>query len=114
VSDLEQEQARDDLKQIQALSFQEILNTLLQKDENLPLKSHIDKPSQLIKLNVLADFFASLELDDCAILLYNYVDTFLTYMVSYKRESRKEVIKALTSNITVEQNSMNDNNLGMR
>lgn len=86
---------QDDLTEINDLTFKEILNNLLD-DENLELKTHIFKPKQLASLNMFADLLELYKFPKTSGVITKFIKVYLTYMVSYKRESRKEIIKALT------------------
>lgn len=88
------------------ITYQEILNNLI-TDKDLELKTHIVAPKQLASLKIIADYFKQLELDSCSELLQNFIDTLNLYMVSYKRLSRKEIIKAISSQEI--ENDLDDN-----
>ena len=80
------------------ISLQKILNNLLDATDNLELKTHIFKPKQLASLMIISDYLKSKELTKSSKLIDDYVnDYYLRYMVSYKRLSRIEVIKAISS-----------------
>lgn len=107
------EQALNDLQDVKDLSYQEILNNMLDSN-NLELKTHINQPKQLAGLNILAQYLDSIGLDDSADMLFSFIDIFLTYMVSYKRLSRTEIIKALTSNLAQERENQEKIDEGIR
>lgn len=81
------------------MGVQEILNVLLEGDNNLDLKTHILKPKQLSSLKVLADVLKISEYPKSAALIESFLMTYLRYMISYKRLSRGEIIRALTTNV---------------
>jgi hypothetical protein len=76
---------------------QEILNVLLEGDINLDLKTHILKPKQLAALSIFAMVLESSDFPLSAQLINNFIDQYLRNMVSYKRMSRAEIIRALTT-----------------
>lgn len=88
----------NDMEVVDDISFMDILNTLLEKD-NLELKTHIFRPKQLAVLNIVADLLETYNLPKSSAIIIKFIDLYLTYMVSYNRESRKEIIKALTHQI---------------
>ncbi|GAH57240.1 unnamed protein product [marine sediment metagenome] len=80
------------------ISLQKILNNLLDATDNLELKTHIFKPKQLSSLMIISDYLKSKELTKSSKLIDDYVNEYyLRYMVSFKRLSRIEVIKAISS-----------------
>lgn len=85
------------------MGVQEILNVLLEGDTNLDLKTHILKPKQLSSLIVFANYLKSIELKNSAKLINDFIETFKRLMVSYKRLSRVEIIKAVSSIIEKER-----------
>lgn len=79
------------------ISIQKILNNLLDAEKNLELKTHIYKPKQLTSLVVLGNYLKSIGLVKCAKIIEGFIKTYLEYMISYKRLSRVEIIKAISS-----------------
>ena len=86
-----------DLAKDNKITLQQILNNLLDASENLELKSHIFKPKQLAGLKTLAMYFEQCECNDERDIILGFIVDYLKYMVSYKRLSRSEIIKAFTS-----------------
>lgn len=83
-------------------TYQDILNTLLDKDKNLELKTHIVKPKDLTNLRMYGKYFKSIKLVKCGKYIKDWINCFLAYMVSWKRESRKETVRVLSSAIETE------------
>jgi len=79
------------------ISLQKILNNLLDGSKDLDLKTHIIKPKQLASLVSYANYLNTIELTKTSELIIDFVKDFLRKMVSYKRLSRIEVIKAISS-----------------
>lgn len=77
--------------------YQEILNVLLDGDENLDLKTHVIRPKQLAALYTLANVLETCQYHKSSKLLHDFIRQYLRYMISYKRLSRGEIIKALTT-----------------
>ena len=98
----------EDIQEINDLTFKEILNNLLDKD-NLELKTHIFKPKQLATLKVFGEMMSSYKYPKSAKIIKDFLDIYLTYMVSFNRESRKEIIKALTHLIEDEHQKQTGN-----
>jgi len=86
------------------LSFISVLNNLLNKD-NLEFKTHIFKPKQLAVLKIFSGLLKDNNFPISSSIITNFIEYYLTYMVSYNRESRKEIIKALTHLIDDNQES---------
>lgn len=97
----------DELDEVDDISLNQILNNLLSADKNLELKTHIFKPKELASLSVLAKYLRDKEFPISAKVLDNFIEMYLKYMVSFKRLSRKEVIKALSSMIPEEEELSN-------
>ena len=87
------------------IGVKEILNVLLEGDENLDLKTHILKPKQLAALFTLAEVLKVSKYPKSSKLIHSFITQYLRYMISYKRLSRAEVIKALTT-VVQEDNSV--------
>ena len=79
------------------ISIQKILNNLLDAEKNLELKTHIYKPKQLSSLVVLSEYLKNIGLINSAKIIKSFIKTYLEYMISYKRLSRIEIIKAISS-----------------
>lgn len=84
------------------ISLQQILNNLLDGSHNLDLKTQILKPKQLASLKVLSELISNLKYTKSSSIIESFIKTYLRYMVSYERQSRKEIIKALSSLIESE------------
>lgn len=95
----------DDLVESDDISFQQILNNLLDGKLNLDLKTHIFKPKQLASLKTLMEYLKLFNYDKSSKLIRLFLENYLRYMVSYKRLGRTEIIKALTN--------LTDDNEGM-
>lgn len=78
------------------ITYQEILNALLDS-KDLDLKTHINRPKELSLVKTIAIFFESLELIESGLLLQTWIEILNTYMVSFRRESRKEIIRAIAN-----------------
>ena len=77
------------------ISIQQILNNLLNSDKNLSLKTEIYHPKKLAILYTLANYLKARKYPNTSKLIFNFIETYLKYMVSNKRKSRNEVIRAL-------------------
>lgn len=87
---------RDDLEDDSDISINEILVKLTKSDDDLPLKTHIVKPKQTSVLKVLAGYLKK-DYKELSALLFEFYGTYLELMVSYDREGRKEIIRAISS-----------------
>jgi len=83
--------------QTKDISLQKILNNLLDGSKDLDLKTHIHKPKQLASLIAFAHYLESIDLPNTSIIIIDFVNDFLRKMVSYKRLSRIEIVKAISS-----------------
>ncbi len=78
------------------LTFEKILNALLDGDKNLDLKTHINKPKQLASLKIIEDVLKDAKCGKAGELVNAFTKKYLRYMVSFKRMSREETIKAIS------------------
>ena len=79
------------------LSLITTLNNLLDGSNDLDLKTHIVKPKQLASLISYANYLKTIGLTKTSKLIIDFVKDFLRKMVSYKRLSRTEIIKAISN-----------------
>ena len=84
------------------LTYQEILNTLLDGEENLDLKTHVFRPKQLANIFILGNLLKSYEYILSAEKLHSFLEKYLRFMVSFNRLSRREIVDAIKSNISEE------------
>ncbi|MGV9141362.1 MAG: hypothetical protein ACOC1X_00325 [Promethearchaeota archaeon] len=76
------------------ITLQQILNALISYDKNLDLKTEIYRPKSLAALNVVQQYLKQKKFTKSAETIGTFIDVFLKYMVSYKRQSRSEIVKA--------------------
>lgn len=76
------------------ITLQQILNALISYDKNLDLKTEIHRPKALSALNVVKQYLDQKGFKNSADTIDLFIDVYLRYMVSYKRQSRKEIVKA--------------------
>jgi len=79
------------------ITIQQILNNLINSDKNIALKTEIYNPKKLATLLTYAEYLKSRKFVKSYKVIFNFIETYLKYMVSNKRKSRMEVIKALTN-----------------
>ena len=84
-------------QEVSDMGVQEILNVLLEGDVNLDLKTHVIRPKQLSALYTLAEVLETCGYVKSSELLHAFIEQYLRYMISYRRLSRGEIIKALTT-----------------
>jgi len=96
-------------------SIMEVAKLLVTKDKNLALKTEIDDPLNFAVMGAMGDYLKKSGLDRSAKLIGNILDNHMTYMVSFKRRGRGELIEALKILTENEKNKMkNDANLSSR
>lgn len=79
------------------ISLQQILNNLIQRDENLFLKTRIQKPQKLATMKVVASICEQVGLEETGDTLDLFIEILCVYMVSYQGKSREEIVDALKS-----------------
>lgn len=84
----------EDLKKSGNTSAEEILSKMMQSD-NIELKTQIEAPLELTNLKVIETLLRDYNFTKSANVIHTFIDSYLKYMVSYKREGRKEIIDAL-------------------
>ena len=92
----------DGLMDVQEESFEKILITLLD-EENVAMKTEIERPINLARLKILDICLENEVMFKSAKVISNFIDNYLIYMVSNKRQSRKEIIQALTEGLKQER-----------
>lgn len=80
----------DDMEPVIDTTYIDILNNLLSKDD-IETKTHIFKPKKIAVLNIVADLLKSFNLPKSSAIIERFIELYLIYMVSYNRESRKEI-----------------------
>jgi hypothetical protein len=83
-------------------SYEEILMSLL-NEENVAMKSEIDRPINLARLDVLSFWLKAEGLPKSSEFIDTFIKKFLVYMVSHNRQSRKEIIQALSEGLKEEK-----------
>lgn len=104
---MEIENALKELSEVKDLSIHEILNNLLDGEQNLDLKTHIFKPKQLASLFVLGSYLNTNKAVHSAGIISEFIQIYLRYMVSFKRLSRSEIIRAISSEMSRDVNQGN-------
>jgi hypothetical protein len=64
-------------------------------EKNVAMKTDINQPLNLSRLEILAQMFEDEGLPRCALIIRQFVVLYRINRVSFKRQSRKEIIKAL-------------------
>jgi len=82
-------------------------------DKGIELKTEIKDPRALAQLSTIARWLEIENMPKSAELIDDFVDYLLRYMVSKDRQSRKEIIKALSDRIRRE-NTPNGRFLGRK
>lgn len=77
------------------MSIQQILNSLMSNDINLEMKTEIKKPQRIAAIKSFTKLLNHKGLELSSETLVYFIREYLTNMVSYNREGRREVIKAL-------------------
>ena len=95
----------DDLEDDSEITLNEILVRLMEADEHLELKPHIVKPKDTTMIKVLADFLEE-KYKGVSRILNLFYNTYLKLMVSYNREGRREITKAIAGLLESENITM--------
>jgi len=79
------------------INIEQILNNLINSDKNIALKTEIYNPKNLAILHTYAKHLKSYGYKKSYKLIIDFIEIYLKFMVSNKRKSRTEIIKALTN-----------------
>jgi len=100
------EKALNELIEVKDISIQEILSNLLDGEHNLDLKSHIFKPRRLSILYILGSYLDNSKMNQSSEIIAEFLQVYLRYMVSFKRLSRTEIIKAISNMLKSKENNI--------
>ena len=78
------------------LSFEKILNNMLDGSTNLELKTQIHKPKQLASLKIVENVLKNSGCTISSAIVNAFTKKYWRYMVSFERLSRKETIRAIS------------------
>lgn len=98
------------MKGKKGVSYQQILNNLMDSSHNLPMKSRIPKPLNLAVLTMVGKYYGSRHLPNSQLLVSGFVDILLEYFVSDKGKGREEIIKALAHLMDEEKRELSKGN----
>jgi len=77
---------------------------------NLEVKTEVDKPFLFAGLKTYRDYLIDNNLKECSEILTTFMKNAFTLLISKKRKSREEIIRAIAStNNTIELNENIDN-----
>ena len=91
-----------DLEHYSEISLQEILSEMIDGKKNLDLKTHVHRPKELSSLKSIAKYLDVLNFHESSKVLDNFIKYYLRYMISFKRLSRGEIIRAITRGLAEE------------
>lgn len=77
-----------------------ILQDLMRKDESIKLKTHIIDPSAMSALGSIKALCEKSGLKVSAAILGEWIENFEQYMVSWRRQGRQEILKAISRMLT--------------
>jgi len=95
-----------EMKDIKDLDLNEILNNLIDGSKDVDLKTQILKPKQLASLKVLSEFLGKLNYVKSKDTIERFLEIYFRYMFSYNRQSRKEVIQAISAQFEKKSESL--------
>lgn len=96
------------MREINEIDISQILNNLIDSTKDIELKTEILKPKQLASLKLLSDFIFSFDLEHSSKLIDDFLDIYFKYMVSYNRQSRQEIIRAISYQMEIKTKSLAD------
>jgi hypothetical protein len=84
------------MEQISDIRVEQILQQMIRK-EDIKLKTHIIAPVEISSLRALEALFVAYSMKNAAVVLGTWLNEYEQYMVSWKRLSREEIIKAVSA-----------------
>lgn len=84
------------MEQVNDIRVEQILQEMIRSDD-IKLKTHIVAPAETSSLRALESLLESYGLKTSAQVIRTWLDNYEQYMVSWKRLSRAEIIKAVSS-----------------
>jgi hypothetical protein len=87
---------RDEFHLSEDISYEDILFSLLDSSD-LELKTDIKQPQKLSGLRIYAEYLKDIGFENAGKYIELYIEILNKFMVSYNRQSRKEIITAVRS-----------------
>lgn len=101
----------DDLQSMEPVQVEKILEQLLDS-KDVELKSEVHNPIALSKLKALAIALEICKLKNSSKVIDKFIEWYLKYMVSYKRQSRKEAVNAIARMLEERETTITHRMLG--
>lgn len=92
----------EDMIELHDETMEKILAALMDKN-NIEMKTEIQMPLNLTRLNAIADALIAHQRPKSGKLLKDFIKAYLEYMVSHDREGRKEIIHAISESLKKEK-----------
>lgn len=94
------------LKGKRGVSYQQILNNLMDSSHDLSMKSRIPKPLNLAVVTMIGKYYGKRKMPDSKTFVEDFVEVILQYFVSEKGKGREGIIKALAHLIDEEKREL--------
>lgn len=95
-----------ELESVQNLNTLTVLNNMINKGDNIPLKTDIKNPKALALLKTISHISKSKGYDLPSSYIDFFIDILLVYRISELRKSRIEVKEVLCAQMAIEKNKM--------
>jgi len=93
---------------LRELDLNEILNNLIDGNKDVDLKTEILRPKQLASLKILSDFCEKTDYDNSGTTIKDFLEIYFRYMFSYNRQSRKEVVRAISYQMEIKAKNLTE------
>jgi len=90
------------MTELEETSINKILTSLID-GKNVELKTEINNPLGMAQLKILAKALKDEKMDTCSNTIIGFINDLNIFMVSFKRQSRKEIIAAVTEGLKQER-----------
>lgn len=94
------------MKGQKGVSYQQILNNLMDGSHNLSMKSRIPKPLNLAVVSMVGSYYGARNMPDSEVFVEAFVNIILQYFVSEKGKGREGIIKALAHLVDEEKREL--------
>jgi len=93
---------------LRELDLNEILNNLIDGNKDVDLKTEILRPKQLASLKILSDFCEKIDYENSGKTIKDFLEIYFRYMFSYNRQSRKEVVRAISYQMEIKAKNLTE------
>lgn len=95
-----------EMESVSDINLNEILNNMIDGTKDVDLKTQILRPKELASLNILSTFIGKKRLFESEKIVKDFLEIYFRYMFSYERQSRKEIIRAISYQMEIKAKNL--------